>query len=78
MSHNLEGMVAVASGTSEAVKRWCEALKKASIHCVVSHQCDEDTSKANHHAELWVRKKDVDEARAVLRNGSKRNEVLIW
>ena len=78
MSHDLEGMVAVASGSSETVKRWCEALKKASIQCIVSHQCDEDTSKKNHHAELWVRKRDADGARTVIRNGSKREEALIW
>jgi cellulase/cellobiase CelA1 len=78
MSRKLDGMVAVASGRSAAVKRWSQALRRTSIQFAVANCFYPDTSAPTDHAEIWVEKDDADEARSVIRNGSEEDKSLIW
>jgi hypothetical protein len=74
MSIKLDGMVAVASGATAAVKRWVKALRKAKIQFAVAKCYFNRTD----HAEVWVEKDDVEKARSVVRNGSEEDKSLIW
>jgi hypothetical protein len=58
-------MEAIASGTRSDVRRWSSALSRAGITPAVAECCETDPDHPD-YAELWVRKADVDNARAAL------------
>ena len=78
MSLKLDGMVAVASGKSSAIKRWSEVLRTRSIQFAVAHCHYDDPSAPTDHAEIWVEKSDVEKARLAIRKASAEDKSLIW
>ncbi len=78
MSIKLDEMVAIASGTTEAVKRWTVALRKAKIEFAVAKCHFDNTSAPTDHAEVWVETNDADKALSVIRNGSEEDKSMIW
>ena len=62
---NLAAMVAVAAGTIATVNRWAAVLSRASIPATVVECCESDPFLP-YYAELWVRRRDADDAHAAL------------
>ena len=78
MSHNLDGMVAVASGRSATIKRWSQALRNRTIQFAIARCHYDDPSAPTDHAEIWVEKCDVEKARLAIRKACKDDKSLIW
>ena len=73
MTHIIDGMVAIAEGSSPNVKRWSEKLRKASIQYAITHDHYDDPSVPLGHAELWVEEDDADKARAAIQGKDQEN-----
>ena len=62
---NLDAMVAVAAGTTTSVGRWAAVLAKAGIPSAVARCCESGPFSPD-YAELWVLRRDADDAHAAL------------
>lgn len=73
----LDGMVAVASGTSGRVKRWGTVLRAARIR-FIQVECSWDGHGSRKHFELWVALEDADQARSALRDSGRTDGPVLW
>jgi hypothetical protein len=71
MTHNIDGMVMVATGVPALVTRWSTVLRKAGIQFAVARpdEVDDDTSPG--YLELWVERDDVEEAKSTIIHAEK-------
>ena len=70
---DIDGMVAVASGTLDRVTHWAAVLSGAAVPCAVARPCCTED-----FAELWVDSDAAGEARAALVAAGRSEEKLIW
>ena len=66
LSHNIDGMVVVASGNLVRVKGWSGVLRTAAIQFAVVDCQFEDPFAPVDRAEIWVENEDIEEARTAL------------
>jgi len=78
MTHNMNDMVAVASGPSTTVARWARLLRRAAISCHIAAVTWPDDGSDCKEAELWVIDALADEARSVIRSAEVPGAMLIW
>ena len=78
LQQELDAKVAVASGCSTDVRRWSQSLRRAAIHFEVASCYTEDPSCPADYAEIWVLRRDVDQARSTLREASRRDRSRMW
>jgi hypothetical protein len=78
MTHNIDGMIVVASGSPPVVARWCGSLRKATIQFAVAQSLDEAGVRQPNHLEIWVEDDDSEKARAVLIHSGKGDKSLLW
>ena len=78
MVHNIDGMVVVASGTSEQITRWSVALRKRKIQFAVTSSVHEDGVPQPNYLEIWVEQDDADKARTVLIQAERGQAQMLW
>jgi hypothetical protein len=77
MTHNMDDMVAIASGSRRQVGVWARVLRAAAIgFLVVTASGTPEAGSSN--TELWVATDDADEARSAIRSAEGPNEKRIW
>jgi hypothetical protein len=76
MTHHIDGMVVVASGTTAVVARWSGVLRKAMIEFAVTHSLDEEGVGQPGHLEIWVEDDETDTARSALIESDGPREFL--
>ena len=76
LSHNIDGMVVVASGVMFRVRDWSGILRTAAIQYAVVDCQFEDPYTPTDHAEIWVEQNDIEEARTALRNPNSDESLI--
>ena len=71
-------MEVVASGNLAQLAEWEKLLRASKITCEVRRFCDEHKKPRPDRAELWVLKKDMDQARALIRQAAGEDSPLMW
>src|SRR5262245_39287085 len=65
---DLDGMVAVAAGTSTRVRRWSAVLRAAKIRFTLVECASEGRRGSRKYLEIWVTQENADQARDALRD----------
>jgi hypothetical protein len=76
LSHNIDGMMVVASGNLVRVKGWSDVLRTAAIQFAVVDCQFEDPSAPFDRAEIWVENEDIEEARTALRKPNSDESLI--
>lgn len=66
MTHNIDGMVMVATGVPALVTRWSTVLRRAGIQFAVARPDDSDNGDLPGYLELWVERADVEDAKSTI------------
>jgi len=78
MTHDMNEMVAVASGPAATIHQWARLLKRAAIPYHIATTTAVPEGKRSGDAELWVTDALSQEARSVIRSVDVSGAKMLW